>query len=183
MRKLALLILTFNAVLGHGAGPFGRAHAADQGMIEARIPKVRSNSPELGDVIRRASDASVTFQRLIATIEGTDGLIYVESGKCGHGVAACLLLAVQVAGPFRVLRIKVDARRLDCALMASVGHELQHAIEVLSDPHVTDGVSAYHFFERIDPGGATWDRGRFETAAAQRAGFDVRREACNTTGQ
>src|SRR5436190_10534882 len=183
MRKLVLLLLTFNAVLGHGRGPFGCVHAAEQDTIEARIPKVRSISPELRDVIRRASGASVTFQRLIATIEGTDGLIYVDSDKCGHGVSACLLMAVQVAGPFRVLRIKVDARRLDCALMASVGHELQHAIEVLSDPHVTDGVGAYSLLERIAPGGPISDRGRFETAAAVRAGFDVRREACSAKGR
>ena len=175
MRELAVLILTFHVVLGHGAGPSGLIHAMDQETTGGRIPKVRSHNPELADVIRRASDASATFRRLIATIDGTDGLIYVDDGKCGHGVSACLLLAVQVAGPFRVLRIKVDARRLDCALMAQIGHELQHAIEILSDPHVTDGVSAYFLLERIAPAG---DRGRFETAAAVRAGLDVRREAC-----
>lgn len=68
----------------------------------------------------------------------TAGLIYVDEGKCGHGVSACLLLSVQVAGPFRVLQIKIDARRPDCVLMAQIGHELQHAIEILSDPNVTD---------------------------------------------
>lgn len=183
MRKLALLMLAFTVVLGHGAGSFGRVHAAESDTTGPRIPKVRSNSQEIAALIRRASDASATFRQLTATIEDTDGLVYVDDGKCGHGVAACLLLAVQVSGPFRVLRIKVDARRLDCALMAQIGHELQHAIEILSDPHVTDGVSAFSFFERIDPGGAIWDRGRFETAAAQRAGLDVRREACHATGR
>jgi hypothetical protein len=183
MRELVLLMLTFNVVLGHGAGPFGRAQAAEPDTTGSRIPKVRSNTPEIAALILRASHASATFRRLTATIDATDGLVYVDDGKCGHGVAACLLLAVQVSGPFRVLRIKVDARRLDCALMASVGHELQHAIEVLSDPHVTDGVGAYSLLERIAPAGPISDRGRFETAAAQRAGFDVRREACNTTGR
>jgi hypothetical protein len=178
MRKLALLMLTFTVVLGHGAAPAGRVHAADPDTAGPRIPKVRSNSPEITALIRHASDASATFRRLTATIDDTDGLVYVDDGKCGHGVAACLLLAVQVSGPFRVLRIKVAARRLDCALMAQIGHELQHAIEILSDPHVTDGVSAFSFFERIAPGGPISDRGRFETAAAQLAGLDVRREAC-----
>lgn len=180
MRKLVLLILTVNVVLGHGAGPCGRVDAADQDATGTRIPRVRSENPALAAVIHRASDASATFRRLTATIDGTDGLIYVDSGRCGHGVSACLLLSVQVAGPFRVLRIKVDARRLDCTLMAQIGHELQHAIELLSDPHVTDGVGAYSLFERIAPGGPISDRGRFETVAAGRAGLDVRREACNT---
>jgi hypothetical protein len=179
MRKLALLMLTFNVVLGHGAGPFGRVHAAQPDTTGTRVPKVRSHNPEVGALIRRASDISATFRRLTAGIDSTDGIVYVDDGKCGHGVAACLLLAVQVSGPFRVLRIKVDARRLDCGLMARIGHELQHAIEILSDPSVTDGVRAYSFFERISPGEPISDRGRFETAAAVRAGLDVRREACN----
>ena len=183
MRTLGLLMLTLTVVLGHGAGPGGRVHAADPDTAGTPIPRVRSHSPEVAALIRRASDASATFRRLIATIDDTDGLIYVDDGKCGHGVSACLLLSVQVAGPFRVLRIKVDARRLDCALMAQIGHELQHAIELLSDPHVTDGVSAYFLLDRLAPGGPISDRGGFETAAAERAGLDVRREACDAKGR
>jgi hypothetical protein len=178
MRKLALLMFTFQVVLGYGTGPCGRAHASDQDTIGTRIPRVRSHSPGVAALIRRASDSSETFRRLVATIDDTDGLIYVDDGKCGRGVSACLLLNVQVSGPFRVLRIKVDARRLDCALMARIGHELQHAIELLSDPRVTDGVSAYFLLDQIAPGGPISDRGGFETAAAERAGLDVRREAC-----
>jgi hypothetical protein len=183
MRKLALLMLTFNVVLAHGEGPFARAHATDPDTGGTRIPKVRSHSPEVAAVIRRASDTSSTFRRLTAAIEDTDGLVYVDDGKCGHGVAACLLLAVQVSGPFRVLRIKVDVRRLDCGLMAQIGHELQHAIEILSDPHVTDGVSAYFLLDRLAPGRQTSNRSSFETTAAERAGLDVRREACNAKGR
>jgi hypothetical protein len=183
MRKLALLIVTVNVVLGYGSGTMGRVHAAYPDTTGTRIPKVRSHTREIAALIRRASDTSKTFQRLMATIDDTDGLIYVDGGKCGHGVSACLLVAVQVAGPFRILRITIDPRRLDCVLMAQIGHELQHAIELLSDPHVTDGVSAYFFFDRLAPGGPTSDRGRFETVAAQRAGLNVRHEACKAKGQ
>jgi hypothetical protein len=183
MRKLVLLMVMVNAVLGHGGGPLGGTLAADPDTIGTRIPRVRSESPELANVIRRASEASVAFRRLIAAIDRTDGLIYVDNGRCGHGVSACLLLAVQVAGPFRVLRIRIAARGRDCALMAQIGHELQHAIEILSDPHVTDGASAYALLERIAPGGPISDRGRFETAAAVRAGLDVHHEACNAKGR
>lgn len=183
MRKLALLVLTCNVVLGHGAGPFGRAQAAEPDTAGTRIPKVRSNTPEVAALIGRASDASATFRRLTAAIEDTDGLVYVDDGKCGHGVAACLLLAVQISGPFRVLRIRVDVRRLDCGLMGQIGHELQHAIELLSDPRVTDGVGAYFLFDRLAPRGSTSGRGAFETRAAERAGLDVRHEACNAKGR
>jgi hypothetical protein len=62
--------------------------------------------------------------------------------------------------------------------MGSIGHELQHAIEILSDPHVIDGIGAYFLFDRIAPIGAVAGRDRFETRAAVRAGVDVRSEAC-----
>ena len=35
--------------------------------------------------------------------------------------------------------------------MAPIGHELQHAIEILSDPQVTDGVGAYFLFDASSP--------------------------------
>jgi len=178
MRFLALLTFTFSVMLGHGAGTAGRvgAAASDDSTVPLLV-RVRSHSPEVAALIGRASESSATFRRLMTSIDGTDGLIYVDYGTCGHGVRACFLLAVQVAGPFRVLHIKIDVRRTDCRLMADIGHELQHAIEVLSDPHITDGVSAYSFYERIAPG-LTSDRLRFETEAAQQTGAEVRHEAC-----
>lgn len=184
MRRLALLTVTFSVLFSDGARASGQVDLADQAdTTAARLVRVRSESPEIAAVISRASEISATFQRLIARIDATNGLIYVDKGKCGHGVSACLLLSVQVAGPYRVLRIKTDAGRLDCALMAQIGHELQHAIEILSDPRVTDGVGAYFLFDRIAPAGPISDRGGFETAAATRAGLDVRREACRAKGR
>jgi hypothetical protein len=182
MRKLALLTLTLGVVVGHGTRPSGRVFAQEP-ADPVRIVRVRSESPEVAAVIRRASETSATFRGLIATIDGTDGLIYVDYGTCGHGVRACLVLNVQVAGPFRILHVRVESRRLDCGLMASIGHELQHAIEILSHPHVTSGAAAYLLYDRIAGQGTGLDNGRFETVAADRAGVEVRHEACRVEGR
>ena len=109
-------------------------------------------------------------------IQATDGVVYVEEGRCGFGVLSCLWLSVTVSGPFRVLRVRVDRRRrgADCDLMASIGHELKHAIEVLSEPHVTDMPSMYSFLERQGRNGLE----RFETQAAIRVGLQVGKETC-----
>jgi hypothetical protein len=114
----------------------------------------------------------MTFRRLVERIDATDGLVYVDQGRCGHGVRACLLLAMVVAGPHRVLQILVDAQRTGDALMVSIGHELQHAVEALDEPGIKDGRDMYFFFLRYAPqAGDT-----FETAAAVRADFDIRAE-------
>lgn len=142
------------------------------------LVRVRSGNPSIVAVIREAAVRSTVFRRLMKTIDATDGLVYVEEGKCGHSVSACLLLTVQVAGPHRLVRILVDPRRdkQDCAFMASIGHELQHAIEVLSEPKVRDYSAAYLFYEREGPNGG--GANRFETAAALQTGFDVSAEVC-----
>jgi hypothetical protein len=179
MRRLALLTVTLSVLFSDEARASGQVGLADPAdATSTRLVRVRSESPEIAAVISRASEVSATFRRLVATIDRTDGLVYVDNGKCGHGVRACLVLSVQVAGPFRILRIRVDSRRLDCGLMASMGHELQHAIEILSHPQVTSGAAAYLLYDRIAGQGTGADQGRFETAAAHRAGLDVRHEAC-----
>ena len=96
---------------------------------------VRTTSPVLATLIRQASERSATFRALIDTIEASDGIVQVSEGKCRHGARACLPLTVTVAGPFRILFIlvRIDTRRADWDYMGSIGHELHHAIEVLSD--------------------------------------------------
>jgi hypothetical protein len=159
------------AVAGVIACSFSRpAIAEDQGS--SPIHRVRSSSNRIGQLISLATQHSVTFKGLAETIDGTNGLVYVDEGKCGHSVRACLSLSVKVAGPNRLLRIIVDARQPDCELMADIGHELQHAVEALGDAHVKDTSSAYSFFERIGPTGSD----RFETAAALHAGDRVDNE-------
>ena len=81
-------------------------------------------------------------------------------------------LTVRVAGPNRILRILVDTRRDHDELLASIGHELQHAVEALSDPHVTDNRTICFFFDRI----GSFRLGRFETHAAIQAGLKVSAE-------
>jgi hypothetical protein len=184
MRNLALLTLTLGVVFGHSAGSAGLVYAADAAdPTEPRLVRVRAESPEVAALLGRASATSATFRRLMAAIDGTDGLVYIDDGTCGHGVRACLVLHVQVAGSFRILHIRVDARQIDCGVMGSIGHELQHAIEILSDPHVTSGAAAYLFFDRIAGQRTGQDKGTFETAAADRAGVDVRDEACTVEGR
>jgi hypothetical protein len=56
--------------------------------------------------------------------------------------------------------------------MGSIGHELQHALEVLSDRSVKDAASFFLFFSRV----AENSFGTFETRAAVNAGSMIRRE-------
>ena len=134
------------------------------------MPRVRDNGdPSIAALIHEATGRSATFRRLVETIEATDGIVYVEQGRLRRGAKAYLVLNVTVAGPHRILRIIVNTRRDRTALMAAIGHELRHAVEVLSDRAVTNDHAFYFFYHREAPTG----RERFETAAARLAGLQV----------
>ena len=109
------------------------------------MSRVRSSDRSIADLIEQATKHSPTLTRLVAAVEVSDGIVYVEPGRCPQGVAACLKLWMVTSGSTRFMRVIVDRRRLasDWRLMGAVGHELQHVIEVLSDRFVTDGNGVY----------------------------------------
>jgi hypothetical protein len=137
----------------------------------AANPRVRSSDRRLVDLIEKAARGSHTFRDLLARIESTAGIVYVEPGICRHGVPACLQIWMQVSGPTRFVRISIkpSTRSTEMETMSFIGHELQHAIEVLEVPTVVDGVTMFNFLKRTAP----TDNNRFETAAAVDAGDAV----------
>jgi len=163
VQQLAQMIVTAGVVLSiaQTAGADDEPHWTSH--------RVRSESASIAMTIRDATEASTTFRHLMDTIDASDGLVYVEEGKCGHSVSACLALSIKVVGAYRLLRIVVNTKRDRCDLMAAIGHELRHAIEVLGEPAVTSNAGMYLFFQHEGP---TTD-GRFETEAALRTGNEV----------
>jgi hypothetical protein len=136
------------------------------------FPQVRSTTPAIASLLAEAESRSATFRDLVRTIEATDGIVYVEPGECRHGVRACLSLSVVRSGGYRFLRILVDSAQEIVQLMATIGHELRHAIELLSEPAIKTTVAAYNYYLREAPTA----RGVFETTAAIQTGITVANE-------
>jgi hypothetical protein len=125
--------------------------------------------------IARGNEQSPSFRRLIETIGNSDGVVHVEEGQCGFSVRSCLPPWVGVAGPNRFLRIRVTTRKAPgCELVAAIGHELQHAIEVLSNPKIRDGLDMCRFLVL----NRRTSYGTFETDAALEVGMAIEREIC-----
>jgi len=154
-----------------GAMESNAAVAAQESHM-APDARVRGVGPKLIAVINEATARSMTFRGLVDRINSTDGIVYVSEGQCKHGVQACLSNTMTMAGPNRVLRILVDPRKADGELMGSVGHELQHAVEVLSHRNIRSSTEITLFY--LNSVGLIGDR--FETYAAITAGNAVRTE-------
>jgi hypothetical protein len=172
MPGVLLFMLSLSMATGDAAVSLERKSEAGVAKVPQSLERVRSETPGIVEVIRAASLRSPTLRRLVETVDATDGLVYVDEGRCGHSVRACLVLSLKVAGPHRLLRILVDSRKAGPDLAASIGHELQHAVEILSEPGIIDGHGMFHFFQRVGPTG----HDRFETAAAVKAGMNIEDE-------
>src|SRR5262249_52467062 len=142
-------------------------------------PRVRSTHPYIRAMITEAQVRSGSFQRLVTAIEATDGIIYVEEGDCGHSVRSCLPLSVTVASGFRILRILIDPRMPDWEVMSSIGHELQHALEILRDPSATTDQAMYFLFSRQH----SVHGDSFETRDAMDMGTTIRKEVARFARQ
>jgi hypothetical protein len=176
MRKTDwLVVVVLSLVVSRSERPAAQAPASEPSMSSpdaGLIPRVRSTDERVSAFIARAVEQSATFRSLRDKIMETDGIVYVEPGRCG-ALRACLALKVTAAGPNRILFIFVDPEREACDVMASIGHELSHAIEVLRERSIRSDGEMYSFIAKgREQNPPAW----FETAAAIRTGQDVRRE-------
>ena len=133
---------------------------------------VRSDSAVIGAAIDAAIERSRTFRRMVAAIDASDTVVFVSAGDCGHGVRACFTRVVD-AGPHRYMFIRVDPRKRDCDLMASIGHELRHTLEIIEQPSIRSDEAKVMFYMRTGRHGTPH---AYETAAATEAGNAVRAE-------
>ena len=146
------------------------------GIVTAEaIPRVRDvGDAQIAQLINEGIHMSPTFRSLVETIDATNGIVYVQRGDCGHGARACLVLAIHVAGPSRILRVLVNVRRERRELIAAIGHELHHAADVLANPAVT--TTEGMFFHWLNGRQSMSIPGRFETIEAVRAGMQIEKE-------
>ena len=159
------------------AGPRVSARAQET-IPNLAVPSpshVRSFSPSIASVIQQAGERSTTFHRLVETINASDSYVYVDEGKCPDDDRACLV-NVAPAGPYRYMFVHVTTHKTDWDLMGSIGHELQHAIEVIDNGFVTSLLTMRSLYGRIGKQNSQ-DPHSYETTAAIAAGNAVRDEA------
>ena len=152
----------------------GSAHAFD---TPARDPRVRAMGSRLAEIIETGGRQSATFRSLLDRLEEGDVIVYLQIATLPSSIQGRLRFMSAVAGRRYVL-IEV-ARELDAPRMiAMVGHELQHAVEILDAPEIVDrstmaaAYGRWGYRKRYAADG--WVG--FDTAAAVLVGRQVGRE-------
>jgi hypothetical protein len=138
---------------------------------------VRTLDPQLRALIRRGVDTSPSLRALVAALMHSDVLVYVERQRLANPALAGMLTFVTRAGGVRYLRIQIAWDLAPQRQIATLAHELQHAIEVARTPSVIDSPTLAQAYAHIG-----WERERrgrqrgFESDAAIKAGIRVYRE-------
>lgn len=141
--------------------------------------RVRGTSPRETRLINELLARSETARALVAEIESTDLIVYVQlTGDQSAGRAATRLAAN--AGNNRYLRIVIGLMTQPADRLALLAHELQHAVEIGRVREVRDDASLRRLYARI--GEDSRAHSAFETTAAREVGTRVLRELLMAPG-
>jgi hypothetical protein len=139
-----------------------------------RMARLRPQDPRLVNLIREGAARSATFRNIVNRIEAGNVFVYVSlSPNLSPGLAGKLTW-ISHAGAYRYLKATINTEQNTLQMIATVAHELQHALEVSDDPGVVDQRSLVGLYQRI--GQRSMSSDGWETAAARDTGFQVRRE-------
>ncbi|MCA1563221.1 MAG: hypothetical protein LC804_24205 [Acidobacteria bacterium] len=170
----ALLTVALAGVRPSPAPAVGGVMAAAAALLDTPDRRVRTSHPRLADLLARGVRRSRTFAELVLALNGTDVIVYIETSSNLPSHVAGRLLLLPLANDQRYLRIQVRQESTPADLIALMGHELRHALEVAAVPGVRSQEALVELYQRI----GTSARGAhsYDTVAAQNTGRRVRSE-------
>jgi len=179
-RRSAVLILLALSI-ARAAAADGPAATVAPLMCPANatlpMTHIRPLDDEIAAVLRTGLRRSPTLASLVARIESSKAIVYVfghDVQRPSRGVVLQGGMSHQVtmASSVRVIKIAVNPFHGDRSI-ATIGHELWHALEVLDTPDAVDLASVSRLYERI---GYVASAGVYETEGAAAAGTRVLHE-------
>jgi hypothetical protein len=170
LRRAGAVALTVLAV----AGP---ALAQDV----PRPPHVRGDR-SMQRLVNEAARRSPAIREWIDRLEELDVTVYVRSRTFAQIDLEGRLAILSNVGGHRYLVIELACGRAEVAQMATLGHELFHALEIAQEKWVVNAETLAELYSRI--GTKTGDSGgvrTFETEAAAAAGLRARQQLLTST--
>jgi hypothetical protein len=149
------------------------APLTESAALESPLRHVRTQDRSVRSLLKRGFTHSPTFARLMARLESSDVIVYVEEVPRLPGALEGRMMILPTAHGQRYVRIQLAMRGTPDDSIAVLGHELQHAIEVAQEAGVNDETKLAALYQRIGTHGGPHV---YDTLAAQEVGRTVRRE-------
>jgi hypothetical protein len=157
---------------------FAFAAVPDDAWREARI---RPQDPRLVDLLRAGVARSATLRDMVNRIEAGTVIVYVSLSPTLKSSVAGKLTWMTRAGAYRYVKATINTEQSADQMIATLAHELQHALEVSADDTVSDQRSLLELYKRIGRPSLSGASAGWETTAAQETGLQVRRELIAST--
>jgi hypothetical protein len=157
--------------LGPGTGP-GDENARRGLISEAVAHHVRSTDPRVQQWLRIGAAESPTFRSLLNTLADSDLIVHVQS--VDRLMTAGQTYFVTATATVRYVRIEVVFRGSVKELVALIGHELQHAVEIAQEPRIRDRQALSLFYKGMP--GNSMSTTEYDSVAARVIEDRVRRE-------
>lgn len=141
-----------------------------------REARVRPQDPRIAALLQTGMARSATFRALVQRLESGNVIVYVSLSQSLRSNLAGRLTWMTKAGNFRYLRATLNVDQTANQMIATMAHELQHALEVSDDPEVGDQRSLLALYKRIGRPSQSGLAEAWDTQAAQDTGHQVRRE-------
>ena len=172
---LACALVVLFARAANSASEFAPMTEAEvRDAMSAPDRHVRPADKGMAEAIAKGMRRSGTFAHLVLALNKSDVIVYIESGRpMPTSIVGRLLLAAGPEGT-RYLRIQVSGHPGSNDMVALVGHELRHALEVAESPDVRDEAGLIALYERI--GHPSTGIHQSDTLAAQDTGRRVKAE-------
>ena len=154
-------------------------HIQADGLRVNPTTRVRPMDERVEALLATGMDRSATFRQLVHRIEASDVIVYVETRHdVRDGVGGSMRFIARSA-THRFLRVQLNARSSAHTLVAILGHELQHAVEIADHPEVRSSEDVRAFYRRT---GVRTGADAFDSDAARNAGYLVRAEISRKPG-
>jgi hypothetical protein len=125
--------------------------AATVGDDAVRLTRVKPADSEMRLVLDGIS-RSPGFRALVDEIHHFNVIVVIQFGSCANGRIRSCVSHVEGDERQRHVRIKVNTRATDDRLIATIAHELHHALEIAREPQVIDSRTALQLYRRIASG-------------------------------
>jgi len=145
----------------------------ESAVLDAPTRHIRTTDRAVRQLLRRGYRESRTFAALVARLQRSDVIVYIEAVSRLPGAMEGRMMMLPRAHEQRYVRIQIALRGSPEDSIALLGHELRHAVEVADAGEVSDSAGLARLYQRIGvPSGPFL----YDTLEAQDTARAVRKE-------
>jgi hypothetical protein len=144
-------------------------------LLSAPDRRVRSMDGRITNLLEIGVERSATFRHLMRALNASDVIVYLERTRDLPLTLSGRMVLLPRAGHHRYLRIQIRSDLPALDMIALIGHELRHALEIAENPAVRDAPGMLTLYQRIGHATTSTEH-TYDTNAAQTTGRRVRLE-------